>query len=130
MFQQGDFMACSRGQASFEMVLIATVVIVLTAAVLANFVPLKNDTLGVAAAKEATVAALTEQSKAYLVQRIDFSRSASNPKYNFRIFTFPVEVFSQPVDISGICANVSNATSWETSEIVIAFNSGTPSNCP
>lgn len=129
MFQQGDFVACSRGQASFEMVLIATVIIVLTAAVLANFVPLKNDTLGVAAAKEASVAVLSEQNRAYLVQRIDFSRSASNPKYNFRIFTAPIEVFSQPVDISGICTNISNATGWATTEIGIAFNNGTPSNC-
>src|SRR3989338_6754249 len=101
-------MRCSRGQASYELILIATVIIVLTAAVLANFVPLKNDTLGVAAAKEATVAALTEQNKAYLVQRIDFSRSVSNPKYNFRIFTAPIEAFSPPVDISGICTNISN----------------------
>ncbi len=124
-------MRCSRGQASFEMVLIATVIIVLTAAVLANFVPLKNDTLGVAAAKEASVAVLSEQSKPYLVQRIDFSRSASTPNYNFRIFTFPIEAFSQPVDISGICANISNATGWTSNEIGIMFNNETtPRICP
>src|SRR3989344_5919625 len=119
-------MRCSRGQASYELILIATVIIVLTAAVLANFVPLKNDTLGVAAAKEATVKVLTEENKAYLVQRIDFSRSASSPKYNIRVFTFPIENFSPSgelgIDISGICKNISNATSWTITEIGIAFN--------
>ena len=124
-------MRCSRGQASFELVLIATVIIVLTSVVLANFIPLKNDTMGVAAAKEASVAVLSGKEKPYLVQRIDFSRSATSPNYNFRIFTYPLDgslTISAP-ETAQICASISNATGWSVAEIGMAFNDGTAGDC-
>jgi len=124
-------MRCSRGQASFELVLIATVIIVLTSVVLANFIPLKNDTMGVAAAKEASVAVLSGKEKPYLVQRIDFSRSATSPNYNFRIFTYPLDgsLTINPSETAQICASISNATGWDVAEIGMAFNNGTSGNC-
>ena len=103
----------SKAQASYEMVLIATIIIVLTSVVLANFVPLKNETLGIAAARESAVAELAATGKPYIIQRIDFTKPSAN-EYKFTFFTQnPVENLDLIMDsakINKICDAIKNAT--------------------
>src|SRR3989338_8780339 len=99
----------SKAQASYEMVLIATIIIVLTSVVLANFVPLKNETLGIAAARESAVAELAATGKPYIIQRIDFMKPVQG-QYNFVAFTQnPGETINIP-SIQPICNAISNAS--------------------
>jgi hypothetical protein len=121
----------SKGQASYELILIAAIIITLTAAVLANFVPLKNDTFAIAAAREATVAQLAQTGKPYLVQKIDMIKPAAG-EYEFTIYTQdPNEDLSAIIgsgQITNICNAIENAAGFSTT-IKIKFNNGTQNNC-
>ena len=124
-------MDSTRAQASYEMVLVAVIVVVLAVSVLANFVPLKDSVFAIAAAREGGIKSLSKEGKAYLIQRVDFTGPPDNSKYSFRIFTQPLEdnSVSSGFDISPICESVSNAIGANVPDIEVAFNSETPRNC-
>ena len=125
-------MDSTRAQASYEMVLVAVIVVVLAVSVLAHFAPLTESVFGIAAAREGAIKSLSNEEKAYLVQRVDFDGPPGTGSiYRFRIFTQPLEdnFTSSNFEIGYICESVSNAIGANVPDIEVAFNSETPRNC-
>ena len=125
-------MDSTRAQASYEMVLVAVIVVVLAVSVLAHFAPLTESVFGIAAAREGAIKSLSNEEKAYLVQRVDFDGPPGTGSiYRFRIFTQPLEdnFTSSNFEIGYICESVNKAVGWNTTNIEVAFNNSGAISC-
>lgn len=113
----------SKGQTSFEMLLVVALVISIGIFILGNYFELDDSTMALAILKTRTVEKLAEEDSLYVIKKIDYVEQASN-KIDLNISTFPPDLDSYPDDEDGeeIASEIASKTAYDKDEITITIN--------
>ncbi|MFH1544753.1 MAG: hypothetical protein ABIE23_01500 [archaeon] len=110
----------SKGQTSFEMLLVVALIISIAILILGNYFELDDSTIALAVLKTRTVEKLAEEDSLYVIKKIDYVEQASN-KIDLNISTFPPDLDSYP-DAEEIASEIASKTSYDKDKITITIN--------